>query len=136
MIRLCPVMVLIYFSCPSTKYRFLVISIFSLKTQYKIPLVHISRQGLQHSPARSIHTSGHCVYFIDCLLTKIHLIKKKPFRTNLTFRRRNARYAEAIASIVRRNDLQPSQCQYISRNNLKNPQDGHHDILGSRLYFL
>ena len=71
-------MVPIYFSCPSTKYRFLVISIFSLKSRYKIPLLHISRQGLQHSPARSIHTSGHCVYFIDRLLTKAHL---SPFYT-------------------------------------------------------
>ena len=54
---------------------FLVISIFSLKTQYKIPLVYISRQGLQDSPAQSIHTYGHCAYFIDRLLTKTHLIK-------------------------------------------------------------
>ena len=90
-IRLYPVMVLIYFPCPSTKYRFLVISIFSLKNQYKIPLVLISRQGLQHLPARSIHTSGHGVHFIECLLTKTHFIQKKPFRTNLIFIRRHGR---------------------------------------------
>merc|ERR1712121_449932 len=76
-VRLCPMMVPIYFSCPSIKYRFLVISIFSLKSRYIIPLLHISHQGLHHSPARSIHTSSHCVYFIDCFLTKRHLIKKK-----------------------------------------------------------
>ena len=55
---------------------FLVISIFSLKSQYEIPLVHISRQGLQYLPTRSIHTSGHCVYFKECILTKTHLMKK------------------------------------------------------------